>query len=146
RAEGATVGDLLPQVMLHNIKTNLMSAIEELTHSKVTVIVYMLTADDRSRKELELLRNIQDSAPELVVLPVSVDIGSPARLLKFIKYYKFKFTFLRDPGSKTQEAFGFSATPATVIVGKDSRIIYKKVGYKKEDDMEILEMIQEAMK
>ena len=140
------VGDPLPKVILNNIKTNQASTLSELTAGKVSIVVYMQTSCAACRKELEAIKNMAQYVPELVVVAISVDAGSPARILKYIEHYQFPFEFLHDPSFTTPELFGFSYTPATVIVGCDGKIILLKGGFRRGDEKKLLEIIQEAQK
>ena len=142
----AAVGDPCPKIMLNDVKTNQASSLNEISKGKVTVIVYMQTSCAACRKELESIKNMMQYVPELVVVAISVDAGSPARILKYIEHYQFPFEFLHDPSFTTPELFGFSYTPATVIVGKDGKILQLKGGYRRGDEKKLLEIIQEAVK
>jgi peroxiredoxin len=145
-AEGDVgIGDKAPKVILNDIKTNQAATLNEIGKDKVTVVVYMQTSCAACRKELEALKNMMSFVPELNVVSISVDAGSPARILKYIEHYQFPFTFLHDPSFSTPELFGFSYTPATVVMGKDGKIIHLKGGYRRGDEKKLLEIVQEAL-
>lgn len=144
--DGAVVGDPIPKVILNNIKTNQASTLSELADGKVTVVIYMQTSCAACRKELEAVKNMIQYVPEIAVVAISVDAGSPARILKYIEHYQFPFDFLHDPSFTTPELFGFSYTPATVVIGKDKKIISLKGGYRRGDEKKLLEVVQNALK
>lgn len=144
-AEGdVEVGDPIPKVILNNVKTNQASTLSEISKGKITVIVYMQTSCAACRKELEAIKNMLNFCPDLNVIAISVDAGSPARILKYVEHYQFPFTFLHDPGFTTPEMFGFSYTPATVVIGKDGKILLLKGGFRRGDEKKLLELIQES--
>jgi peroxiredoxin len=145
-ADEVKVGDAAPKVILNDIKTNQPANLGELSKGKVTAVVYMQTSCAACRKELEALKTMLEYVPELNIIAVSVDAGSPARILKYIEHYQFPFTFLHDPSFTTPELFGFSYTPASVVLGKDGKIIFLKGGYRRGDEKKILEVVQEAVK
>ena len=144
--EEASVGDVAPKIILNNIKTNQATNVNDISKGKVTVIVYMQTSCAACRKELDAMKSLLDFVPELNIIAISVDAGSSARILKYVEHYQFPFTFLHDPSFTTPELFGFSYTPATVVLGKDGKIISLKGGYRRGDEKKILEMVQEANK
>jgi peroxiredoxin len=143
-ASEAGVGEPAPKVILNDIKTNQASNLSEIGKGKVSVVVYMQTSCAACRKELEAIKSMLSYVPELNVVAISVDAGSPARILKYIEHYQFPFTFLHDPSFTTPELFGFSYTPATVVIGKDGKIVYLKGGYRRGDEKRLLEVVQEA--
>ena len=144
--EAAKVGEDVPKVILNDVKTNQAVTLNEISKDKVTIVVYMQTSCAACRKELEEIKNMVTYVPELNVIAISVDAGSPARIVKYIEHYQFPFTFLHDPSFKTPELFGFSYTPATVVIGKNGKILDLKGGYRRGDEKKILEVVQEAVK
>jgi len=145
-ADEVKIGDAAPKLILNDIKTNQAANLSELSKGKITAVVYMQTSCAACRKELEALKTMLEYVPELNIIAISVDAGSPARILKYIEHYQFPFSFLHDPSFTTPELFGFSYTPATVVLGKDGKIIYLKGGYRRGDEKKILEVVQEAAK
>ena len=140
------IGDPAPKVILNNVKTNQASNLSEISAGKVTVVVYMQTSCAACRKELETIKDMLTYVPELNIVAISVDAGSTARILKYVEHYQFPFTFLHDPSFTTPELFGFSYTPATVVIGKDGKILHLKGGYRRGDEKRLLEIVQDAAK
>ncbi|MHB8764746.1 MAG: peroxiredoxin family protein, partial [Deferrisomatales bacterium] len=87
--------------------------------------------------ELQALQELAPRFPQLEVVVVSVDSGSPARVKRYKEHFGFNFAFLHDPEFKTPELFGFSFTPALVLVGRDGKIAVLKGGYRPGDEAEI---------
>ncbi|MFC1855991.1 TlpA family protein disulfide reductase [Thermodesulfobacteriota bacterium] len=118
------VGEPCPKIVLKNIRTNKMADLNEMIKGKVTVIIFMQTSNAGSRRALEKMNTALETYPELNVVAICVDAGSPARILKYIEHHKFPFTFLHDPKFTIPELFGYSYTPTAAVIGKDGKVIY----------------------
>jgi len=145
--DAAGVGDPCPQVILPDIQTSQAISINEISKGKVTAIVFMQTADAVCRKELERFKNILDLAPELNVIVISVDVGIPSRVNRYVELHGFPFIFLHDPLFSTPRLFGFSYTPATVILDKAGNIIQLSGGLSgNHHEQKFLEFLQAEIK
>ena len=142
--ESAHVGGPIPKIILHDVQTGEIKYLNEVIYGKVTVIVYMQTSCAACRKELENLKSMLDDFPDLNVIAISVDAGSPKRIKKYIKHYKFPFTFLHDPTFSTPEYFGFSYTPAIVVLDKCGNITYLSGGYRRGDERSLHRVVQDT--
>lgn len=135
-AAGA-VGDPLPELKLLNVASNATDDVAALVQGGVGAVSYMQTSCAACRKELMALKDLQAKYPELKVVAISVDSGNPARVKRYQEHFGFEFAFLHDPDFKTPELFGFSFTPALVLVGKDGKIALLKGGFRPGDEVEL---------
>ena len=109
----------------------------------VGAISYMQTSCAACRQELLALKDLRGKYPELKVVAISVDSGNPARVARYREHFGFDFPFVHDPDFKTPELFGFSFTPALVLVAKDGTIGLLKGGYRPGDEVELERKILE---
>jgi peroxiredoxin len=103
----------------------------------------MQTSCAACRQELLALKDLRGKYPELKVVAISVDSGNPARVARYREHFGFDFPFVHDPDFKTPELFGFSFTPALVLVAKDGTIGLLKGGYRPGDEVELERKILE---
>ena len=87
------------------------------------------------------LKDLQAKFPSLKIAAISVDSGNPARVKRYQEHFGFEFPFFHDPDFKTPDLFGFSFTPALVLIGKDGKIALLKGGYRPGDETELEEKI-----
>ncbi len=142
-AYAAAEGDVLPALKLVNVASDATDDVATLVKGGVGAISYMQTSCAACRKELMALKDLQAKYPELKVVAISVDSGNPARVARYREHFGFEFPFLHDPDFKTPELFGFSFTPALVLVGKDGKIALLKGGYRPGDEVALDQTILE---
>ncbi|MFC1855367.1 ankyrin repeat domain-containing protein [Thermodesulfobacteriota bacterium] len=144
-AEEARVGDPCPEIILPDIRTGEETNLNEVSKGKVTVIVYMQTSDARSKQTLNQLTGMVDIVPDLNVIGISVDAGSPARIKKYIDHYKFPFTFLHDPTLSTAKLFGIDYGSGRIVLDKAGDIYIKKIPWHCDrDERTLFELVQDA--
>lgn len=134
-------GDTFPPMTLPDSGSEQPVDVVAALKGAVGALTYMQTSCAACRKELMALKDLQDKYPEFKVVAVSVDSGNPARVARYKEHFGFEFPFLHDPDFKTPELFGFSFTPALVLVGKDGKIAMLKGGYRPGDEVEIEQKI-----
>jgi len=141
-AEAAAVGDPLPSVVLPEIESGQSQDVRDLVAGRPAALIYMQTSCAACRKELLAFKALKSKYPQLVVVVISVDAGTPARVKRYKEHFKFDFEFLHDPEFQTPEVFGFSFTPALVLVDKAGNIALLKGGYRPGDEKAIETKIQ----
>ncbi|GAB4249406.1 MULTISPECIES: TlpA family protein disulfide reductase [Deferrisoma] len=142
----ASVGDPLPPFQLADVENGQVVDVGAMAGSGVLAVTYMQTSCAACRKELLALKDLAARYPKLRVVAISVDSGSPARVKRYKEHFGFDFPFLHDPEFKTPELFGFSFTPALVLVGSDGKIALLKGGYRPGDENELEAKLQELLK
>ncbi len=141
----AAVGQDFPVLRLPDVETGAVVEIRP-EPGKVLAVVYMQTSCAACRKELLALKTLKARYPGLDVVAVSVDSGSPARVRRYREHFGFDFPFVHDPEFRTPERFGFSFTPALVLVDRDGKIALLKGGYRPGDERELERKIQQLLR
>lgn len=142
-AWAAAEGDPLPAITLPDAATEKPVDVGAVFQGGVGAISYMQTSCAACRQELLALKDLRGKYPELKVVAISVDSGNPARVARYREHFGFDFPFVHDPDFKTPELFGFSFTPALVLVAKDGTIALLKGGYRPGDEVELEKKILE---
>jgi len=134
-------GDALPDLRLANVSNDQVEDVAAVFAGSVGAISYMQTSCAACRKELMALKDLQAKYPSLKIAAISVDSGNPARVKRYQEHFDFEFPFFHDPDFKTPDLFGFSFTPALVLVGRDGKIALLKGGYRPGDEVELEQKI-----
>lgn len=142
-ALAAGVGDPLPEVSLVDVSNDAPVVLGSLLAGSPGAVAYMQTSCAACRKELMALKELGEKYPDFKVVAISVDAGNSARVARYREHFAFPFPFLHDPDFKTPEVFGFSFTPALVMVGRDGTIAMLKGGFRPGDEAEIEKKLQE---
>lgn len=133
----AKEGDLLPTISLTEVSTNTVKDVGTVLKGSVGALVYMQTSCAACRKELTALKELLVKFPTCKVAVISVDAGGPERVVKYKEHFGFEFPFFQDPEFKTPDLFGFSFTPALVLVDRDGKIAQLKGGFRPGDEAEL---------
>ncbi len=135
------VGDPAPDLTLADVATGRPVRVADEIGGRVGAIAYMQTSCAACRKELLALKELQAKYPELRIVAISVDSGNPARVKRYREHFGFPFPFLHDPEFKTPGLFGFSFTPALVVVDKAGKVALLKGGYRPGDEVGIEDLV-----
>ena len=134
-------GDPVPEMTLVDVSTGAEVVVAEAISGSVGAVVYMQTSCAACRKELIALKELSAKYPDRKIVAISVDSGNPARVKRYKDHFGFEFPFLHDPGFQTPDLFGFSFTPALVLVDKTGKIAQLKGGYRPGDEVALEEKI-----
>lgn len=134
-AWGAGEGEPMPALKLVDVSTGAEVSVAEEFAGSVGALAYMQTSCAACRKELIALNALKAKYPELKIVAISVDSGNSARVKRYKDHFGFEFPFLHDPGFQTPELFGFSFTPALVLVDKAGNIAQLKGGFRPGDEV-----------
>lgn len=104
--------------------------------SKITVLSFMNTGCSACLAEVQEISNAIEEVGEDKVKAycLAVDKRGEAVVRTYHETYGFKVNYLLDPDFSTPGMYGFSYTPALVIVGKDGKILYTKGGFNPSRD------------
>jgi peroxiredoxin len=133
----AKEGEPFPALSLADVQTGTVKELGAAFRGAVGAVVYMQTSCAACRKEMTALKDLQVKFPQFKVVVVSVDSGSPERVARYREHFGFEFPFFQDPDFKTPELFGFSFTPALVLVDKEGKIALLKGGYRPGDEVDL---------
>ncbi|NOY44561.1 MAG: TlpA family protein disulfide reductase [Deltaproteobacteria bacterium] len=144
-AERYTVGAAFPDLALPDVEGGRSVDVGDYLSGSVGAVVFMQTSCAACRKELLALKELVERYPGLRVVAISVDSGSPARVKRYREHFGFQFPFLHDPEFKTPGVFGFSFTPALVLVDEAGTIALLKGGYRPGDEKVLETRIRELL-
>jgi thiol-disulfide isomerase/thioredoxin len=107
----------------------------------LVAIVFFNTSCSACKAEMALLNAMSKQNKALKVIAVSVDAQGAKTTKLFVESSNYdKFAFYIDPEYKSPERFGFSFSPALVVV-KDGSITMKHPGFMNQDE----EMLGKAL-
>jgi peroxiredoxin len=94
--------------------------------------------------ELQRMHN-QYAARGFEVVGVSVDEGEADPVRQFVGENKMTYPIVLDPDGKLANMLETSVLPTSVLIGRDGKILYKKVGAIFENDPELKNAIEKAL-
>ncbi len=94
--------------------------------------------------ELERLHT-QYASKGFEVIGVSVDEGGPDVVKQFVTEQKITYPIALDPEGKIANLMNTSVLPTTVLIGRDGRILWKKMMVVTENDEELKKAIESAL-
>lgn len=107
----------------------------------LVAIAFFNTSCSACKAEMALLNALSKQNKSLKVVAVSVDAQGVKTTKPFVEANKYdRFAFYTDPEYKAPEKFGFSFSPALVVV-KDGSIAMKHPGFMNQDE----EMLSKAL-
>jgi len=95
-------------------------------------------------KELPHLQELYEQHKERGLKVVAISEDAPRSLSKvnsFVKGHRYTFLVLLDDNYSTQRKFNFRALPFTVLLDKEGRMVYKRMGYRPGDEQVLAEKI-----
>jgi len=125
------VGDKLAKLALIDLDgKNVDVAVDK----GLVAITFFNSSCSACKAEMRLIDAMAKQNKGLKVIAVSVDAQGEKTTRPFIEANKFsKFEFYIDPEYKTPEKFGFSFSPALIVV-KDGSITLKHAGFMNQDE------------
>jgi len=95
--------------------------------------------------ELEKL-HVDLSAQRFKVVGVSVDEGSPEDVKAFVVEQKMTYPVVLDPDGKLADIFRSTVLPTSVLVDRQGKVVWKKLGIVNSKDEELVKAIEMALK
>jgi peroxiredoxin len=140
------VGDKAIDFSLSVFGTGSKFQLSEKLGKEVVVLAFMQTSCVACRSELMLLRDIvKEKGSGLAVYPISVDYDAEKRLKSYKAFYKFEFPFLMDPEFSVAPLYGYTYTPALVIVDREGKIAMKMAGFHEGDEVKVKKALDKLM-
>jgi thiol-disulfide isomerase/thioredoxin len=109
-----------------------------------TAVVFMNTACSACMQEMSGLMKLADETKKLSIVAVAVDVKGKEAVERFIgANEKFKdLVFALDPKYAVAYKFGFSFTPASVIVDKQGKILAREIGWNAENEAAVTKLVK----
>jgi cytochrome c biogenesis protein CcmG/thiol:disulfide interchange protein DsbE len=120
---------------------------------KVVVLNVWATWCEPCRYEMPALDRMyqQLASNGVVVLGVSIDVtkgqtdglgNMGGDVAEFVKEYKLTFPVAVDPEQKIKQRYGITGLPTTFIIGKDGKVVEKRLGPAKWDEPPYIDKIR----
>ena len=145
------VGDQALPVELEDLAGDTHS-FSSLKDSKAVLVFFWATWSQRSLKELEDLKKIQEMYEEkgLRILAVNVenqnlDSEDRRQISSIVEKLGLTFPIVLDKGLKTYSSWGVIATPTTALVDEAGTVVFDLSSYPTRGYMDIEEAVQKAL-
>jgi len=102
---------------------------------RVVVLNFWATWCGPCVKEMPTLQRLRERLGDrgLEVLAVSVDVGDPERVARFVQGYGWRLPVLLDPLSTVARAYAVRVMPTTYVIGPDGMILGRSFGSREWD-------------
>lgn len=142
---GAEVGNSLPEysaMWLDGTKFSLESR-----RGKVVLVNVWATWCGPCRYEIPELQALHDqyASKGLEVLGVSVDEGGVDAVKQFVQEQKMTYPVALDPEGRIANLLQTSMLPTSVLLNRDGKIIWKRAGIIRPDDIELTAAIDKTL-
>jgi thiol-disulfide isomerase/thioredoxin len=144
-ATGTEPGAAMPEYSAMNLDG---SKFELATRrEKVVLLNLWATWCGPCRYEIPELQRIHDAYGKrgFEVVGVSVDESGLEAVREFVGEQKMTYPVVLDPQGKLANILETSVLPTTVLVGRDGKIVWKKIGAILENDPELKGAIEKAL-
>jgi peroxiredoxin len=138
------VGAPAPDFTLTDIdgKTFQLSTFKD---KKPVVITIMQSACSSCKDEMKLLNELKSDNYEMIAVNVDARGGAPGwadNVKNYLKELEVSIRVASDPKFSVGRMFGVGATPCTIVIGKDGKLVAQIVGFTAgEDDVEIKKVL-----
>lgn len=114
---------------------------------KVVLLNVWATWCGPCRFEIPELQGLHDkyAARGFEVLGSSVDEGDPQVVRDFAVEHKMTYPLVHDPEGKIAGLLDASVLPTTVLIDKQGRIVWKKIGAIMPNDAELVKAIEKSL-
>jgi len=115
---------------------------------KVHVVLFWATWCLPCHKELQAVNNLLSEYDEQDVQVFAISLDEPRSLAKvkvFTRKHQYDFTWLLDSDKKLSQKFLVENVPHSMIADQTGKIVYSHTGYRKGDELELKEKIDELL-
>jgi cytochrome c biogenesis protein CcmG, thiol:disulfide interchange protein DsbE len=114
---------------------------------KVVLLNLWATWCPPCRVEIPELQRLHDAyaARGFEVVGVSIDEGEPAEVEQFVTDQKITYPIVLDPEQKLPNLLETSMLPTSLLIGRDGRIVWKRIGAILEGDQELKQAIEKTL-
>jgi thiol-disulfide isomerase/thioredoxin len=144
-ATGVEVGAAMPEYGALNLDGSKFELAQK--RDKVVLLNLWATWCGPCRYEIPELQRMhnQYGGRGFEVIGVSVDESGIESVRQFIGENKMTYPVVLDPQGKLANIMETSVLPTSVLVGRDGKIVWKKVGAILENDQELKSAIEKAL-
>jgi thiol-disulfide isomerase/thioredoxin len=140
------VGDRAPNFELPDGLSGEIVELNSLLGESVVALTFMNTSCGACRAEVSLLSKLATKHEgKLKVYLIAVDIRGEKLVKAYAESNRYNVGYLLDPTFTIPPLYGFSYTPALVLLDKEGNIIYKKGGYGSGDGQVLIDAIEEKL-
>lgn len=137
---------MLPDVILTNLKGNSVSILDEIDHSKVTILNFWATWCIPCINELEAINDIyeewqEDLNVELIAISTD-DSRTQKRVRPLVNGKDWPYKILFDKNHDLKRGLNIPSVPYTIIV-VENKILFRKSGYTPGSEYELYEFIEQ---
>ncbi|HEV7240003.1 MAG TPA: TlpA disulfide reductase family protein [Thermoanaerobaculia bacterium] len=144
-ATGTEVGALMPEYTAANLDGSKFDLAGK--RGKVVLVNLWATWCGPCRYEIPELQRIHDAytARGFEVVGVSVDEGEVATVQAFVEEQKMRYPVAHDPQGTLANVLQTSVLPTSILIDRNGKIVWKKVGAIFEKDEELKSAIEKAL-
>ena len=144
-ATGSEPGAMFPEYSAMNLDGTKFELASR--RDKVVLLNLWATWCGPCRYEIPELQRMHDQYGKrgFEVVGVSVDESGIEAVREFVTEQKMTYPIVLDPQGKLADLMAASVLPTTVLIGRDGKIVWKKVGAILEGDQELQSAIEKAL-
>ena len=144
-ATGTEPGAMMPEYSAMNLDGTKFELASR--RDKVVLLNLWATWCGPCRYEIPELQRIHDAYGKrgFEVVGVSVDESGIESVRQFVAENKMSYPVVLDPQGKLANVMETSVLPTSVLIGRDGKIVWKKVGAILEGDEELKNAIEKAL-
>jgi peroxiredoxin len=144
-ATGVEVGAAMPEYAALNLDGSKFELASK--RDKVVLLNLWATWCGPCRYEIPELQRMHDhyTGRGFEVVGVSVDESGIESVRQFVGENKMTYPVVLDPQGKLANIMETSVLPTSVLIGRDGKIVWKKVGAILENDEELKSAIEKAL-
>lgn len=142
---GTEVGSMMPEYTAANLDGSKFELAGK--RGKVVLVNLWATWCGPCRFEIPELQRIHDAyaARGFEVVGVSVDEGEVAAVQEFVNEQKMRYPVAHDPQGTLANVLQTSVLPTSILIDRNGKIVWKKVGAILEKDEELKSAIEKAL-
>lgn len=140
------VGDNMPKFTVKALSGNVLSS--ESLNGKVVLINFWATWCGPCKTEMPYLqKDIYDAIKDDNFVFAAISRGEETEIVKkFIDINKYTFPIYLDKETTTYKLFASKYIPRNFVIGKDRKVKWSSVGFKKEEFEEMIHLIKNELK
>lgn len=144
-ATGTEPGAMMPEYAAMNLDGSKFELVSR--RNKVVLLNLWATWCGPCRYEIPELQRIHDEYAQrgFEVVGVSVDESGIESVRQFVTEQKMTYPVVLDPQGNLANVLQTSVLPTSVLIGRDGKIVWKKVGAILEGDEELKSAIEKAL-